>query len=472
MKNRKAPGADGITNTAVKHLPPISLDYFAYVINKILELSHFPTSWKEAKVIVFPKPNKDSKFPQNYRPISLLSVLSKLAEKVILYRINIHFHKQKFLRNEQFGFRSGHSTTHQLLRLTEYITHGFNFKQGTGAVFLDVEKAFDRVWHEGLLSKLIDSKLPGRYVHLIRSYLTKRTFRVTVGSEQSTPRPIEAGVPQGSVVGPTLFNVYINDAPKSNCAEIGINADDTVIYSRSRSCQIVERNLQQSLDMLEEWYTKWRVKINVTKSEAIMFTQRPLKHKPSEEPSLFEEDISWKKSVKYLGIHLDSKLKFKHHIDVIAGRARGKLHELFPLLNRKSTLPTSQALTVYKSLIRPIMSYAPSIWGNAAKTHMKKLQVVQNKTLRLITNAHRYTRNAQLHRDLDIVPMKDFLTKNAASVYVRSKKSTNPLIQGLGNYDENIKEKHTRPKAIFTATYHPLSFAALNQCVPAPAGIG
>jgi hypothetical protein len=173
-----------------------------HLFNHCLRLSHFPKSWKEAKIITLPKPGKDPKFPQNLRPSSLLSTTGKLFEKVILKILQKHTDERDLLNASQFGFRARHNTTLQCMRLTDHVTLNLKNKMFTAAVFLDIEKAFDTTWHSGLLYKLIGS------------FLSQRKFRVSVEGEMSTPREMQAGVPQISVLSPTLFNMYnINDAP-------------------------------------------------------------------------------------------------------------------------------------------------------------------------------------------------------------------------------------------------------------------
>jgi Reverse transcriptase (RNA-dependent DNA polymerase)/Endonuclease-reverse transcriptase len=459
MHPKKAPGLDNVSNTAIFNLPIRAIDFIAYIINNIMLFMHFPSDMKMAKILAFPKPNKDHKLPGNHRPISLLSAISKITEKVILARLLSHFKAHDTIRNEQFGFKAKHSTDHQLIRLTEHVTKGFGRGQVTGAVFLDVEKAFDRVWHEGLLCKLIDTLLPARYVHLIKSYLINRSFVVSVKNELSSIRPIAAGVPQGSILGPVLFNIFINDIPKPCNAEIGIYADDTVIYESSRQISCLTRRLQEGLDDLQDWYQKWRVKINVAKSEAILFTgRRPGTSKPTTRPQLFGLKIDWKPVIRYLGVHLDTRLTFGEHVNKIKGRAYGRLAELYPLLNQKSALSKSKGLLLYKTLIRPIMSFAPAVWGGADKRHIRKLQIVQNKVLRIIAKAPRGTRNDTLHSELNVEPIIVFAKKLATKFYDKATKSTNPLIKALGQYNTHHKAKHKRPKAIFNAQYDPLYF--------------
>jgi hypothetical protein len=153
LKPKSAPGLDGIQNIILEHLPQSAVKFIATIFNKSLALNYFPTQWKVAKLLMLPKPGKDLSSPLNYRPISLLNSLGKLFEKIILKRLNYQLREQNVIWDEQFGFKRGHSTTHALLRNVERITHGFNYRKATVILFLDIERAFDKVWTTGLIAK-------------------------------------------------------------------------------------------------------------------------------------------------------------------------------------------------------------------------------------------------------------------------------------------------------------------------------
>ena len=203
--------------------------------------------------------------------------------------LQVHLNKfindNNLIRNEQFGFREGHSTQHQILRITEHVTQRFNWKQNTGAALLGVEKAFDSVWINGLLRKLIELKFPKWMIFFLNSYLKNRSFTVKLDNTFSTEREIKAGVPQGSLIGPTIFNLNINDMPTTAGVNIGVYADDTVLYTSSLSDAKIVKELNKALILIKDWCAKWRIKINASKSEAILFgykqTSKPLNHPDS-----------------------------------------------------------------------------------------------------------------------------------------------------------------------------------------------
>ncbi|GBO43499.1 RNA-directed DNA polymerase from mobile element jockey [Araneus ventricosus] len=236
-----------------------------------MTLGHFPTGWKTATVVPILKPGKDPTDTTSYRPISLLPSLSKIAEHLILKRLNNYLKENNVLCPEQFGFREKLSTSHQLIRVVEYVREGFANKQKTGAVFLDIQKAFDMVWQDGLIHKLIHYKTPSYLIKLIDSYLLERKFAVRVNNELSSTKNINARVAQGSKIGPTLFALYINDIPKQFNTLLCMYADDTAILARNKNPNYIQIALNRHLKALEDWFIKWKIEINVSKTEAIMF---------------------------------------------------------------------------------------------------------------------------------------------------------------------------------------------------------
>jgi hypothetical protein len=229
LKLKKACGIDGIPNECLRHLPRRPLVHLSHLINHCIRLSHFPTCWKEAKVVALLKPGKDPKLPQNLRPISLLSSMGKVFEKVILGIVKIHIGENNLHNASQFGSRAHHSTTLQCMRLVGHVSLNFYSNMSTAAVFLDIEKAFDTTWHPGLLYKLSKLQFSTRLIKRINSFLSQRKFRVSVEGEISTPRYMQAGVPQSSVLSPTLYNLYINDTPQTPDVNLALFGDDACL---------------------------------------------------------------------------------------------------------------------------------------------------------------------------------------------------------------------------------------------------
>ncbi|GBP67587.1 RNA-directed DNA polymerase from mobile element jockey [Eumeta japonica] len=253
LKTRKALGLDGISNKAIKCFPQQLLSLLVAIFNACLQNCYFPSVWKEAEVIGIHKPGKPRDLPASYRPISLLSGLAKLFERVLKTRLSDHLLGKGLIIDEQFGFRPAHSCPQQVLRVVEYISEGFKNKQKTVAVFFDVAKAFDRVWHAGLVHKLYSLQMPDRLVIIIQNYLANRHFTYRHEHTHSTRRLIRAGVPQGSALSPLLYSAYTNDIPRpTSGVQLVLFADDTALYykSRNRTTLLTIRRLQRAIDEL------------------------------------------------------------------------------------------------------------------------------------------------------------------------------------------------------------------------------
>ncbi|GFU79073.1 probable RNA-directed DNA polymerase from transposon BS [Trichonephila clavipes] len=217
---------DGIKNIALKALPLNAITNITKIINSCLQLNYFPQEWKHALITVIPKPGKDKRFPENYR---LISSLGKIFEKILLNKINSHCEENSKILVFQHGFGQQTSTQHQLLRVTNHITNGYNNRTYTVGLFLDVKKAFDRMWHDGLIYKMIIFNFPTYLIKIIHSYLDNRTFNVKYNNVHSNQRPILASTPQGSILSPALYNIYTSDFPTANNTSVCLFADDAAI---------------------------------------------------------------------------------------------------------------------------------------------------------------------------------------------------------------------------------------------------
>jgi Reverse transcriptase (RNA-dependent DNA polymerase) len=446
LKKKKAPGPDGIPNLALKLLPQKGVAHLVAIANATLRLRHFPAKWKEADVALLLKAGKSANFPQNFRPISLLPTMGKILEKIILTRLDQEVEALELIQPEQCGFRSQHSTTHQALRVVETITRGFGRRDVTGALFLDISKAFDKVWHQGLLWKMLEAGISLPMVQLVRSFLRRRYFRVKLPSVRSTPRQILAGVPQGSVLAPRLFIIYTSDVPKAAGTTQALYADDTAILASSRNAESVSLRLQAAIDALEDWYTDWRFEVNPEKSTAVLFQRRRLQ--PGTPLEMYGRRIPWTNQARYLGLTMDERLTWKTHCKMQADKATGAIVKLYPLLARNSKLSMDNKLLLYKVGIRPIMTYASQAWAYAAKTHLKRLQVIQNKALRMAVNAPWFVTNRRIHHDLQIPTILEFLRHTANEFAEKLAVHPNEEFATLWDYDVNDQRRHKRPKLI------------------------
>lgn len=259
----------------LKQLPPKSITLLSYIFNSILRLSYMPTIWKHVQIILIHKPGKPPENPSSYHPISLLSIVGKLFEKILLKRITKIAADKKIISDFQFGFKSKHSTIHQLHRVVDQISSAFESKKICIGIFLDIAQAFDRVWHPGLLFKL-KSFLPAPYYLLIKSYLNQRTFVTKINGTLSNSQIATAGVPQGSDIAPFLFNVFTSDLPLNENTLLGTFADDTAILATDNDPIQAAQKIQNHLTELNTWFHDWKIQVNPSKSSQITFTLRSL----------------------------------------------------------------------------------------------------------------------------------------------------------------------------------------------------
>ncbi|GFW16123.1 RNA-directed DNA polymerase from mobile element jockey [Trichonephila clavipes] len=371
LQNKKASGPDNIPNYALKLLPLNAITHLTKIINTCLKHRFFPSLWKSANVIMLPKPNQNHKLAQNYRPISLLCATAKIYEKIILNRIKQHCDTINCIPPEQCGFRNNHSTTHQLIRVTNIINEGYTYKFFTVGVFLDVKRAFDKMWHDGLIYKMIKLNFPEYLVKIIHNFLKNRSFRVKINFDFSNKGFPEAGCPQGSCLSPYLYNIYTYDFPHHPSVSICLFADDAAVLAQGANLKYTQCTLQRYLHTLESWLTDWRIAINVDKTQAIVFR----KHRRNIIPktlSLFDEDIEWVNVVRYLGLFLDSSLTYRQHTKYICDKFWTKIHLSISLIGRRSPLSLKNKVLLYKQVLRPVLTYAAPVWGAAAPTTIKK----------------------------------------------------------------------------------------------------
>lgn len=434
LKTSKAPGIDGIQNILLKKLPLQAIVLLTKTINGCIKIGYFPTAFKCAKVLPIPKPGKDPKLPTSYRPISLLSSLGKVLERVILARLNAFTERENVLASEQFGFRPEHSTVHQVKRVTNIINTNKARRLSTGALFLDIEKAFDSIWHRGLIYKLNSFGSPTYLTKLISSFVSNRKFFVTVSGSPSSTRDIAAGVPQGSVLSPTLYSLFISDYKKPKNCEIAYYADDTSLLVKGKLTKAIIKRLQSSINSCQKYLKKWRIQLNYGKTQAIIFPfNKSPKRIPTTKLKFGNTEIDFLDEAKYLGVILDKKLNYAKHIQCARRKAQNCTKALYPLLARNSKLTIQNKNLLYKMVVRPTLTYASPIWSQAAKTHIKSLQVIQNKCLKLINNLSWDFRTVELHQITRYPKIEEIINTFTNKFDDKCRISEHELIRGLPN---------------------------------------
>lgn len=427
LNPKKSPGHDLITVKILKELPEVGLKYITQIYNAILLTSHFPLLWKLGQIILIQKPGKPPDSVSSYRPISLLPILAKVLEKLLLSRIEPILTNRHVIPNHQFGFRPQHATTEQTHRVCKYIYQSMEDKKYCAAVFLDITQAFDKVWHSGLLYK-IRKILPHNYFAILKSYLQDRHYLVRYKDATTNIHPISAGVPQGSVLGPVLYLIFTADLPTSKDVITATYADDTAVLTAHHNSTFASQHLQVNLDKIQMWLAKWRMRINETKSQQITFTNRRGACPPItlNGHQLHQQDV-----VKYLGMHLDSRLTWKNHIFAKRKQLGIKLSKLQWIIGRRSKLSLDNKILIYKAILKPIWCFGIQLWGTAANSNIDILERFQSKVLRLITNAPWFVTNRSIAHDLQIAPIKEEIKKFTQRYDIRLGTHPNSLTKTL-----------------------------------------
>ena len=398
LDSKKAHGCDEISIAMIKICDISIVEPLCLIFEECLKTGTYPSLWKKANVVPIHK--KDSKSCKtNYRPISLLPVFGKLFEKIIFDSIYGHLQKNSLLTPHRSGFQPGDSTINQLLSITHKIYGSFDNVPSleTRAVFLDLSKAFDRVWHEGLLYKLECNGISGKLLSLLRNFLTNRQQRVVLNSSWLT---VTSGVPQGSVLGPLFFLVYINDIVEGLQNDIKLVADDTSIFSVVKDKDEAAASLNQDLERVSLWAWQWKMQFNCDKTEEVIFS---VKRSKIEHPTLNLgiNDVTRNDEHKHLGLILDSKLNFKSHIRQAILKARRGIGMIKYLSKYVSRGVLDQ---IYKLYVRPHLDYGDIIY------HRHDPEMLQNFTIRLeqtqysaalaVTGAWRGTNRQKLYKEL------------------------------------------------------------------------
>ena len=454
LNNNKAPGISTITAKQIKFLPSNFIKAFIDIFDSIIASKYFPKLLLHIKMIFISKPDSDPSDPLNYRPICLIEVICKIFEHIINNRLTYFCEYNNLFSELQFGFRRGRSTQ-QIITMLYATTQENNRQRKTTLVSTrDISKAFDTVWHKGLTYKL--HNITNNCMHftgLIHYYLTHRTVVPVFNGKQGIPFKPKAGVPQGSVIGPILFNIYVNDIPPSRYFDTIRTqfADDVITMvrsdnSRKNENEQVQKKMQKELDIIYKWEKQWRIKVNVNKSK-ITTTQHRRTQLNNINIHIHNEPIHKTKIVKLLGYTTNLDKYSNPHITKITQHARTQLYKLY----RFKSAPQKIKLQLYKTLIRPLLEYPSTPIDNTSITNMRKLQRIQNQATRFITN-HKLSdkkRSRDLHNTLKLDPINVRINKLSCKHInkLHNKYYDDDVILNLGStfeiQDPPIKQKKT-----------------------------
>ena len=433
LKPKRSTGHDEISNEILKCCSPIIEKYLTTLFNKCIEARVFPETMKIAKVIPFFK-NGDKNQPENYRPISLLTAMSKIFEKLLLKRMTKFVTKHKILSSSQFGFRKNYNCTNAITEITEFIRQEID-KQNRGYVcFIDLKKAFDTIDHELLLVKLELYGFRGPIFELIQNYLQNRNQYVYHQGKNSSLTTVTTGVPQGSILGPFLFLLYINDLP--DCitkSRVALFADDTSLYNfgpkaRDEICNDVK--------IARCWFTDNKLTINTDKCESLGFGIRePF---PSQ---AFGVEIRSQSHCKYLGVYLDPKLTFKRHVEHVTK----KLNKFCGIVYRiRDRFPQKGLISFYYAYAQSVITYGLINYGSTYKTNLEPIDKAQRRIFRAIFYRRKWDTLQDIytkHKFLNIYEM--FIAEVVKEVFkqLRFESPRVYLNNTLATHDYNTRRK-------------------------------
>lgn len=382
LKLSSSSGTDGINSKFLKNTKIYSSIILSKLYEQSLEFGILPSDWKIGKVIALHKAG-DRHSPTNYRPISLTSIPCKILEHIIASHLADHLDSNSFFTPHQHGFRKHFSCETQLLTFTHDLNLALDQGSQVDCIFLDFSKAFDKVCHTLLLFKLNELNLNPALFSWIEAFLTNRSQYVNANGNNSSFSSVTSGVPQGSVLGPLLFLIYINDLPKSVSSSISMYADDCVIY-RSITNNSDISILQSDLNVISSWCDLWLMELNINKCKHMRVSR---KSNGCPVYSINNTNLETVQFYKYLGLQITSNLTWRTHINYIINNA----NRMLGYLKRNFFLaPLSLKLLLYKTLVRSKLEYASSIWDPGLNIHISLLEAVQNRSARFIlSNYHR-----------------------------------------------------------------------------------
>ena len=437
LKIKKASGPDSISNKIIKKCADIFVIPLTIIYNAVLSSATYPSKLKIAEVIALYKKGCHHD-PNNYRPVSLLDCFGKILERLIYDQMMSFIKKHSILFIYQYGFRKGHSATLALIDIVDNIKSHIDNKEFGIGIFLDIRKAFDTVTHSILFQKLEHYGFRGHSLNLIKSYMTERYQYCKINNHKSKTLPINYGVPQGSVLGPLLFLLYVNDI--QNCIDkkkIKLFADDTGVFMFGPSLQALIQESSNNMSKLYEWFLKNNLALSLEKTNFIIFHGKRKKIPDITEIKFGNHSIPRVKSTKYIGLILDETLSWDQHVEGVLRN----IHRYFGVFyNVRDFINKDLIRTIYFSCVFSHIKYGIEIYGNCKKSLIQKLQVSQNKLLRVLSKKEYMYSSELLHKELDIFKIALFRDQFILQ-FVHNCVQGNPILP-FKNYFCRVHENH------------------------------
>ena len=413
LKNKKSSGFDEISAKFLKLCSPYISTPLANIINVSISKGVYPDLLKTARVTPIYKKGIKSD-PGNYRPISVLSQVNKVFEKILHKRLYKFLTKFEILYKYQFGFREGHSTTQALVEIIDRLKIAIDDKELTCGIFIDLTKAFDTVDHNILLQKMYNYGIRGNVHNLFKSYLSNRQQYVKVNNANSDMKPVKCGVPQGSVLGPLFFIIYINDLANScTDGQFRIFADDTGIFCQSFCLKLLIGKAEKIIKNVNEWFIANKLTLNIDKTSFIIFrSKRNMINNLPDTIGYENIQIQRETQIKYLGLTLEEHLSWDQHTNAICN----KLKSFFPLFyNIREYLDIDNIRNIYYTMIYSRIKYGSIITGLTTNENINKIQTLQNKLLKVLYYKNYLYSTNRLHHELSILKVSDLINQEILS---------------------------------------------------------
>ena len=448
---RKGTGLDGLGPKLLKLSANVIYKPITHIINTSIRTNVFPSILKKARITPLFK-NGERENPNNYRPISVLPTISKLIERHVAKQLNTYLKHHDILYQTQSGFRENHSCHTALTKIIDTWLTELDKGNMVGSIFLDMRKAFDLVDHKILLEKLCLYNFSTYSLKWITSYLNDRTQQVQIKNNISKPELIQFGVPQGSILGPILFLLYINDLPLyTTSTQVDMYADDATFYASGTNSACINVQLQSDMENIKKWCHDNGMYINLDKTTTMLIgTVNKLSNQSDIQVYVDDKKLTNVSQQKLLGVHIDNNLAWNTHIEKLCKCLASKISLLQRL---KKFLPLQARKLFYVSYIMPVMDYCCTVWGSTTQKNINCIIKLQKRAARIILNADFTTPSRELFITLDWLPFdKKIMYHKCVLVYKAINNQTPSYISNMLTPVNTINNNHT----LRSATNHNL----------------
>ena len=444
MKPPKSAGPDNLTPYFLKQLHHEISEPISILVNMSITNATVPNCLKLFKVIPIHKAKAKDNLA-NYRPISLLTTVSKVLEKIVYKRLYSFLDTCNIFSRNQYGFRKNHSTIDAVTKFIKETGNHLDNKESVLTVYCDLSRAFDTLDHKILLKKLNFYGIRGHVLDWFRSYLKNRRQFVKYNGHSSKIMDIDYGIPQGSIMGPLLYIIYMNDLPENLESDTILFADDTTIFGHNTNIDILFNEMTAELVTLIDWFQANKLSLNTTKTHFMLISNTQDNRNDKRKLRIGTDEIARTPHVKFLGIMIDERLKWDKHIELQAKKINSGL---YAINKAKLVLNTKHLTTLYYALIYPHLLYGITLWGNTYNLYLNRLVVLQKRVIRIITNSPFRAHTEHLFEQLKLLKLPDIYKLEVAKTVMKFHTNTLPkslcdAFKKLPNTYHNTRQSNT-----------------------------